>query len=274
MNEPFAGDVYKDPLLFVPAVAGARNLAPMHETVAAAIRKADDRHIVFYEPVTWGMFLNGKVVGSGYHRVPGGDEYQNRSAMSYHYYCASLVPGYADHPEWRRAICDHVLAPSVMHSVKKDLQRVGGAAVMTEGLACPDRAVDECQAVMKELDNHLSSWTDYGDSQGETWGPSAVTQESWARTYARAVAGKPLSMSFDPKSKEFNFCFVPNLQIQAPTEIFASRYYSYLAGMDVTTTPNLRVNTSLQDVVLLTHSGEVNGDGKACVKIQRRPTVV
>lgn len=47
------------------------------------------------------------------------------------------------------------------------------------------------------LDKHLYSWTDYDESQGAIFQPNLVQQAVWARTYARAVAGTPLNMSFD-----------------------------------------------------------------------------
>jgi hypothetical protein len=43
--------------------------------------------LIFYEPVTWGMVLNGEIVGSGFKHVPGGPAYNDRSVFSYHYYC-------------------------------------------------------------------------------------------------------------------------------------------------------------------------------------------
>lgn len=97
VNEPFAGDFYADPLLLLPGEAGRKNLSPLYDIVAEEIRKIDDKHIIFYgvvsiflcifyklhsEPVTWGMVLNGKVVGSGLDRVPGGPKWANASAYS------------------------------------------------------------------------------------------------------------------------------------------------------------------------------------------------
>lgn len=280
MNEPFAGDFYRNPLIGLPAIAGANNLMRMHEASAAAIREHDDRHIVFYSPVNWGMFFHGRIQGSGFHHVPGGDDYQNRSAFSYHWYCDSINPGYGKRPVWTRLLCDSVAAPSIFHSVKKHLQETGGAAVMTEGLACADRDTAECHRVLSQLDDHLYSWTDYGDSQGTMWNPSAMEQETWARTYARAVAGRPKSMSFDPGTKVFDFCFTMDMTISAPTEIFASSTYSYSAGMVVEATENLHVNTSVRDLVLLTPSANAQSGAKACINIRRAgndillPTVI
>jgi endoglycosylceramidase len=51
INEPWAGDVFSDPLLFLPAVAGAKNLMPLYNNVTKAIRQVDSQHMIFYEVV-------------------------------------------------------------------------------------------------------------------------------------------------------------------------------------------------------------------------------
>ena len=48
--------------------------------------------------VTWGMLFEGNATGSGFDHVPGGDAFKNRSAFSFHYYCSSFVPDYANKP--------------------------------------------------------------------------------------------------------------------------------------------------------------------------------
>jgi hypothetical protein len=138
------------------------------------------------------------------------------------------------------------MAPLVMQAVEHDLDRLGGSAMMTEGLACGGVNIsdyDECNAVMKQLDQHLYSWTDYGDSQGRAWGPSALQQQVWARTYARAVAGTPVRMSYAEASvkREFEFCYELDSTIRAPTEVFASATYTYPEGGPVVrTTSNIK----------------------------------
>ena len=89
INEPFAGNFYADPLVLVPGVAGRTNLQRMYDHVAPRIRAHDTRHMIFYEPVTWGMIFDGKIVGSGFSHVPGGAEWANVSAFSYHYYVSA-----------------------------------------------------------------------------------------------------------------------------------------------------------------------------------------
>jgi endoglycosylceramidase len=38
----------------LPGIAGAKNLQPLYEKIAKAIRSVDNNTLIFYEPVTWG----------------------------------------------------------------------------------------------------------------------------------------------------------------------------------------------------------------------------
>jgi hypothetical protein len=53
INEPWAGNYLADPTLILPGVAGAKNLQPLYEKIAKAIRSVDNNTLIFYEPVTW-----------------------------------------------------------------------------------------------------------------------------------------------------------------------------------------------------------------------------
>ena len=134
--------------------------------------------------------------------------------------------------------------------------------MMTEGLACNqdnETQQQECIAVQNDLDSNLFSWTDYGDSQGEVWDVHPVQQRLWARTYARAVAGTPINMTFDimDQVKPFEFCFLVDRRIQAPTEVWTSSRFHYPRGVVVTQSPNLNVvvDKTRDGVFLLTPKG-------------------
>ena len=84
-----------------------------------------------------------------------------------------------------------------------------------------------------------------------------VQQRVWARTYARAIAGTPINMSFAIESplRHFELCFAfgtrnagfggsyatttTSSDPAAETEIFASQSYHYPNGLRVHTTANL-----------------------------------
>ena len=69
INEPWAGDIYNDVTLLAPGQAGSRNLAHFYDKLNAAIRVVDSRTPVFYEPVTWGILLDGNISGTGFESV-------------------------------------------------------------------------------------------------------------------------------------------------------------------------------------------------------------
>lgn len=275
MNLVWAGDFYADPEVLLPGVAGKRNLQRMYDHVAPYIRQHDERHMIFYEPVTWGMITDNQIVGSGFDHVPGGTEYADRSAFSYHYYCDSFVPSYADKPVLTKVVCDEAIAPLVWRAVQEETARLGGGAMMTEGMACDfskNESARECEAVLAQLDAHLLSFTDYGVSQGATFEPIPQQQEGWARTHAQAIAGTPLNMTFDPTTKDFEFCFTPDASLTVPTIIFASLGYSYPTGRHITTTPNLEVvdaaAASEGDLIAVTPARDA-APAVACVWVSR-----
>ncbi|KAL4499287.1 hypothetical protein ABPG72_006873 [Tetrahymena utriculariae] len=81
INEPFAGNIFKNPLLLIPGFADRLRLQDAYETVAQEIRKYDEDHIIFFEPVTW-----DNMIKVGFTQPPGGDKYSDRSVLAYHYY--------------------------------------------------------------------------------------------------------------------------------------------------------------------------------------------
>ena len=53
MNEPWAGNVFKDKLKLLPGKAGEMNLASYYDTVQRQIRKYDQVGLIFWEPVSF-----------------------------------------------------------------------------------------------------------------------------------------------------------------------------------------------------------------------------
>ena len=156
-------------------------------------------------------------------------------------------------------------------AVNADITRVGGSAMMTEGLSCDstnESTVQECVNVMNDLDKNLFSWTDYGDSQGALWQPSELQRSVWARTYARAIAGKPLNMTFSSDTKAFELCYAIDTAIKAPTEVFTSLKYSYPAGASLRTTTNL-VATPSGDVVSVMPTASAKAGDTGCIWISK-----
>lgn len=70
INEPWAGNVFLNPALLVPGVAEKLNLQRFYNILNEQIRKIDNEHIVFFEPVTW-----DNMFPSGFKSAPGGDSF-------------------------------------------------------------------------------------------------------------------------------------------------------------------------------------------------------
>ncbi|KAL3309116.1 hypothetical protein Ciccas_012338, partial [Cichlidogyrus casuarinus] len=113
INEPFAGNIYKNPLRGLPGYAGYHNLLPIYDYLVNRIREVDTETLIFYEPVTWGVFTptTSSWFGTGFDRVPGTlqdkDAYK-KSVLSYHYYCWILQTADPSSlfPHWKRVVCD------------------------------------------------------------------------------------------------------------------------------------------------------------------------
>ena len=56
-----------------------------------------------------------------------------------------------------------MFSPLVFKAVNEDLAKLGGGAMMTEGMSCGDAEDEqrECNFVMGKLDDNHFSWTDY-----------------------------------------------------------------------------------------------------------------
>jgi endoglycosylceramidase len=148
----------------------------------------------------------------------------------------------------------------VYEAVQADVNRLGGAAMQTEGMQCSG-VQSECENNRNALDDRLFSWIDWNFSMD-----NGTEAASWARTYAHAVAGVPLNMSFDPHTKEFHFCYQLETAVQAPTVVFASTKYNYPEGFVVSTTVN--VNASVDgDLVYVAPAFHDADGGEACIHV-------
>jgi endoglycosylceramidase len=250
INEPWAGDIYSNPELLLPGNAGSKNLLPFYDKISEAIRSKDASHLIFYEPVTWGMIFNGNYTGTGFDRVPGGSAYQNSSVLSFHYYCW----WYQDSTdEFTRKTCDSLFGPKVFKQVLRDVKRTGGSVMLTEwGQGCdfdnadPYDETNECNAIMGIADQNFVSWTDWyfgGHMQEQNFEMSLNSLKTFARIYPKAIAGYPTEMLYNVSTKTFHLCFDQDTTqkkiTSLETEIFIPFQYHFPEGIQVTIdTPN------------------------------------
>ena len=223
INEPFIGDFYKDPLLFLPGEAGKSNLMPFYNKVSKEIRKYDYNRILFYEPITWGMIYDNKIFGNGLNQVPGGIEYSNTSVYSYHYYCSAFVLNSEKHLILRKDVCDKYLAPKIFKNTLEHINSVGGSSFLTEFGACSnDDLLDECNYIVNTANQNFQSWTDYTYAQVENLSFSKNWTSVYSKPYAQAISGVPINTSIN--DDKFELYFNINTSISEPTIVYYKKF--------------------------------------------------
>ena len=247
INEPWAGDVFSDPLLLIPSVSDKKVLQPAYDTIVPEIRKYDNRTLILFAGVTW-----DDIVPVGFDHAPDGNAGQ--SVFAYHYY---HWPQYD--PE------------SYFIQRENDAQRLGTGMFLSEferPLNNNDFDNDTFVKVADVADFHQVSYTlwEYktfcietnetlnSDSQAAAYGscktgygerlifnengqlnPDAC--KKIARTYPQKVAGRTKSIKFDAKTGYFELSWILDTSIILPTEIFAHMELYYPNGIDVNIMP-------------------------------------
>lgn len=270
MNEPFAGNIYSDPLLLVPGVADRMKLQPLYDQINQAIRESDATHLVFFQGVTWEVVLP---LGEkyGFERVPGGAPYANRSVLSWHSSVLPQVTPDAEYFSWKAS----------------EMSRLSAGGWVTE---TNDGGLDL-------LDQFQLSWMhwDYKWFANRTWdnpglfitdGPYRPCRDRgnmtacldtkqvavWARVYAKAVAGTTHSFAFNASTRVAVLQYVINPVCALPTVLFASERWTYTDGFDVEIEPAALAQWSgaYRDHVVITHTAPVRA---VSVTVTVRPTV-
>ena len=214
INEPWAGNVYRNPSLLLPGVSDKRNLAPAYDALAKAIRDVDDEHCIFFEPVTWDDF------GVGFEHVPGGDAYQNRSVLSYHYY----IP-----PDFNANLNFAVRV--------RDLEKLKCGGMLTEFATHTESSAEEMFKVLRDADLTFQSWLGW-----EYYGSKKTTKESpvariynTSRTYPQAIAGHVLDLNFDHHTNHFRVFYQISEKCHSQDSvIYLNEKLHYPNGYDVT----------------------------------------
>ncbi|KND04180.1 uncharacterized protein SPPG_01613 [Spizellomyces punctatus DAOM BR117] len=222
INEPWAGNVVSNPGLLVPGVADRMNLQNFYDVIATAIRSVDPNAMIFFESVTWDNFV------VGFTHAPGGTQYASKSVLSFHHYQPPQL--------------FNLNATFVERSL--DMLRLQSGGMLTEfEMGWKNGGnIEYIRDVSRLADKYFFSYTgweytDYipitGTNNGirdpETGLVRPDMAEVYSRTYATAIAGIPLSMSFDDKTGLFTLTFVSDGTIH-PTEIRVNSPRHYPSG--------------------------------------------
>ncbi len=202
------------------------SLTPLYGKVIGSLRKADNRHIVFYEPTP--LFNNGAKT----YVTSGGDK---NAGMSWHLYC--LLP--------TGPLCPNQEEIAYGNS-DQQAQTTGDALLMSEFGATDDLTVIERE--VEEADEHLQGWIYWawsGNDPTTSGGGGAqsviINQflpptddnlkqdklDVLARPFPQAIAGTPQSFGFNPATKVFTLSYTTakvdgsgNFNALAQTRIF------------------------------------------------------
>jgi endoglycosylceramidase len=200
MNEPWPGTAWQDCINPAGCPASDARLHAFSAKMIAAIRTADPRQLVWYEPYVLFNFGAGTTIG------PFGDD---RLGFSFHDYC--LTAGSSDSNEGCDTPDDLVFANADAHA-----ERTGDALLLTEFGAT--RAVDILTAMAERADEHMVGWQEWhyctcddptttgaGDKQALVYDPAEPPRgeniddgklDILSRPYPEVVAGTPLEYGF------------------------------------------------------------------------------
>jgi len=209
MNEPWCGDIFEDPTLLFPGVADRRNLEPMYDRVNDEIRKYDTEHLIFFEAVTWEIVGIGEALG--FTHPPGGEDFKNRSVLSFHNSGKTEVTPDEDFYGFKLA----------------EIKRLGIAGFVTE----TNNNGHDVMGLLDDINKYGWSWQHWaykrygcltGDNAGffhidgctkceggmeECLNTEAVME--YTRVFPEAVAGNGKYFHYNPETKDATLVYQP-----------------------------------------------------------------
>jgi endoglycosylceramidase len=276
LNEPWPGT--QSGTCSQPAGCPAFDQGPFsafYERMIAAIRQADRRNLIWYEPQVLFNFGSDSSVD---------DLSDPRLGFSWHVYCISAATGGGNSPACTAA--DEMVADNA----DKQARQTGSALLLSEFGATDDNGVNERVAAL--ADEHMVSWQHWHycgcDDPTTQAGPGSPTQaivldpsrpprrgnvkqaklRVLARPYPQSVAGTPRSWSFDRPSRRFELVFSTRRasgngrfrrglsEVFIPKLHYRGGYRARVSGAEVLSKPNrqhliLRANAGAKRVTLV-----------------------
>ncbi|KAJ3294789.1 hypothetical protein HDU79_010422 [Rhizoclosmatium sp. JEL0117] len=204
INEPWNGNVFKDPSLSNAMVANRKNLQPFYDIISAGIRAVDPNAIIFFEPVTTVQ----KTVG--FDRVPGGPDFASKDVLAFHYY-ESVQKQFN-------------IEETIGFRVEQAAQLGAGSFLGEFEMGWMEGGnIDNIVETSRAADLHFLSYTgweytDYipitGTNNGIRDPKTGLVRPDMAKVYSRpypsAIAGQPLKTEYLDEEGRFTLTFVYN----------------------------------------------------------------
>ncbi len=204
----------------------------------------------------------------------------NGLVFNFHDYCG-LRSGVTGNPTDLDACADQELRTMQQRSEERpDIATVkqpeGPAWFMSEfGATTSEPLMERLTKIADELQLGWTywQWKYYDDPTGssaealvESDGSLSPSVHALSRVYPQAVAGTPVSFSFDPRTREFHLFYVPATGIHAPTVIAVPTSLVYPHGYQVTVEGGVVRSAPGADRLAVT-----NTDGAATVSVTITP---
>lgn len=226
---------------------------PKHDPangVIPTILANDPNHLIFYEPDIY--------ASRGYPTFLGPMDFPNL-VYNIHIYCSARSPVTGNPTDLKTCAAEDALSLARRSKDRPQMasraQRKGPAWFVSEfGATSNSTLVGDFTAF---ADDELVgwsywSWKYYDDPTGSSDealvlpdGRLRSTARALSQTYPEAVAGTPVSISFDQNTGSFHLVYKPNHSITAPTVIFVPTkihyphgYCAWVSGGSVTSPPN------------------------------------
>jgi len=213
LNEPWPGSLWAlcaSPFGCPPGGFDQTALTAFYRRTVRAIRAADPKHAIVYEPNLLFDFGAQTQVGAI------GDD---NVVFAFHPYCLGRAPGLTSFPDPIGA-CG-INDEFVFANVAAYAARSGHALLMDEWGNDTDRAFND--RVAAEADRHMLGWS-YWSYEDCCNSPAAIVKDpaqpptapgnlrrdildALVRAYPQAIAGTPTSWSYDPKAERFALAY-------------------------------------------------------------------
>ncbi|CAF3853837.1 unnamed protein product [Rotaria sp. Silwood1] len=222
-------------------------LTPMYKKLHEVIRQVDDKHIIFFEPCV------ADLLQTGFKEGPGGVDYNNRQAFSYHVYCINVTKQGDQNSD---VVCDIDDALLISLRYEEAKKKKFGGMMLTEfgAVSNSTEGIKEISRITGLADAFLQSWSywQFKQYQDLTTAQRPTTTESFynevgeleinkvralSRSYAQAIAGDPINMLFEPATSRFQLVFNVKTDIHQPTIIYINEDLNYPYGNDINVSP-------------------------------------
>jgi len=215
-------------------------LTPLYQAAARVIRSNNAKQVIFYEGTVWPK------IGVDVFPEPalGADRQQ---ALAYHIYCA---PGDGDN--WPAGLLCDAAQQIFERTYYPFLHKHSMPGFMTEFGAVKGNhnEMKHISNLLHTADKHFQSWTywqlkKFHDFTTANSAEAIFTSDgkievnklsALSRTYAQAIAGKPLRMEYDCSKRTFTLDFVATVK-DAPTEIYLNEELHYPTGYGFSASP-------------------------------------